>query len=55
MVLVVVSGAARGAQQCGEDGCRGGIFDPLRQALRDSRAARVFRAGPADCSPFRFA
>jgi hypothetical protein len=45
-------GAARCAQQFGEDRDRSGIFDPLRQSLPQSRAARVLRARPAYRHPF---
>ena len=48
----VFPGAARCAQHFGQDRDRGGIFDPLRQSLPQSRAARVLRAGPAYRHPF---
>ena len=43
---------ACGAQQCGKNGYRGGIFDPFRQSLPFPGAARVVRAGLADYRSF---
>jgi hypothetical protein len=42
----------RGAQQCGEDRDRGGVFDPFGQSLLEPGSARVFGAGPADRCAF---